>query len=321
MASIDKSQIVFFPNHNTPRLTFSGHETFQCRGLWLKKGYDYLVATPKQSFNDEEAVVRLGVGKNMVSAIRFWMKAFGLLNLDETPNDLARKLLRDGGWDPYIEDQGTIWLLHHRLVTVNYASIYNLIFNQFRRDRIEFTKNNFLTFAKRIAETRQQAINEGTVATDFGVFLKMYLRTASQNKDREEGSIGLLTDLNLINAEKRVISGDDNEKDEKEDYYSIHNKERNDLPDLILLYGILSDSSESSPTFDSSVSFNTLLTASNQIGSVFALNANDIHAKLESLAASDKNIVFSDQAGIRELSFKERPSYMSILERYYEGQR
>lgn len=311
-------QIVFFEKPTITRLTFSGHETFQCRSLWLKKGYDYLMATPKQSFNDEEAVVRLGVGKNMVNAIRFWMKAFDLLTENETPNKFADNLFRDGGWDPYIEDQGTLWLLHHRLVTRNYASTYNLIFNQLRRDRVNFNKQNFITFVRRKAEIMQQSINESTVATDFGVFLKMYLRTTSQTKDREEGSVGLLTDLNLINIEKRVSLGDNIDTEE---YYSIHNGERNDLPDLILLYGILSDSSESSRTFESSVGFNTLLTAPNQVGSVFALNANDLHTKLEALAAADKNIVFSDQAGIRELSFKERPTPMSVLDRYYESQR
>lgn len=49
------------------KFTFSGHESFQCRQLWLKKGYDFV--NKKKSFNDEDAVVELGVGKNMVSSI------------------------------------------------------------------------------------------------------------------------------------------------------------------------------------------------------------------------------------------------------------
>ena len=47
------------------RLVFSGHESFQCRNLWLKKGYDFI--KNGNSFNDEDAVVKLGVGKNMVT--------------------------------------------------------------------------------------------------------------------------------------------------------------------------------------------------------------------------------------------------------------
>ena len=50
------------------KYTFSGHDSFQCRQLWLKKGYDYIQS--QKSFNDEDAVVKLGVGINIVSAIR-----------------------------------------------------------------------------------------------------------------------------------------------------------------------------------------------------------------------------------------------------------
>lgn len=57
------------------RYSFSGHESFYCKSLWLKKGYDFL--TEGRSFLDEDAVVRLGVGKNMVTSIRYWLKAFG----------------------------------------------------------------------------------------------------------------------------------------------------------------------------------------------------------------------------------------------------
>lgn len=66
------------------KLTFSGHDSFQCRSLWLKKGYDFVKAG--RSFTDEDAVVELGVGKNMVNAIRYWMKAFGLTNPDDDPD-------------------------------------------------------------------------------------------------------------------------------------------------------------------------------------------------------------------------------------------
>lgn len=29
------------------KYTFSGHDTFHCRSLWLKKGYDYLLLDKK----------------------------------------------------------------------------------------------------------------------------------------------------------------------------------------------------------------------------------------------------------------------------------
>lgn len=58
------------------RYVFSGHESFPCKSLWLKKGYDFV--SEDNDFNSADAVVKLGVGKNMVASIRYWMKAFGL---------------------------------------------------------------------------------------------------------------------------------------------------------------------------------------------------------------------------------------------------
>ena len=58
------------------KFTFSGHESFQCRQLWLKKSYDFV--NKKKSFNNEDAVVELGVGKNMVSIILMVNKIYSL---------------------------------------------------------------------------------------------------------------------------------------------------------------------------------------------------------------------------------------------------
>jgi hypothetical protein len=54
------------------KLTFSGHDSFHCRHLWLKKGYDYIKKGKK--FSDNDSVVELGVGKNMVASIKNFIK-------------------------------------------------------------------------------------------------------------------------------------------------------------------------------------------------------------------------------------------------------
>ena len=72
------------------RFTFSGHDSFQCRQLWLKKGYDYI--QDQKSFNDEDAIVQLGVGKNMVSSIRFWLKAFNVIDNKEIPTEFGKRI-------------------------------------------------------------------------------------------------------------------------------------------------------------------------------------------------------------------------------------
>ena len=109
------------------RVTFSGHETFPFRYTWLKKAVD-AVDADEYAFHADDAMVKLGVGKNMVASMRHWGMATGMLS--EAParrgsrirpqraTDLGRRLFRDGGWDPFLEDPGTLWLLHWQLVSV-----------------------------------------------------------------------------------------------------------------------------------------------------------------------------------------------------------
>ncbi len=53
---------------------FANHQTFHPRFGWIKKGYDAAVSDP-DVFNQADAPVVLGVGKNMVEAIRLWATA------------------------------------------------------------------------------------------------------------------------------------------------------------------------------------------------------------------------------------------------------
>lgn len=53
----------------------SGHETFPCRYAWLPKAFLAIESDPKVFADEEKAMVTLGVGKNMVRAIRFWAQA------------------------------------------------------------------------------------------------------------------------------------------------------------------------------------------------------------------------------------------------------
>lgn len=293
------------------KLSFSGHESFQCRNLWLKKGYDYVMKG--KSFNAEDAVVELGVGKNMVASIRYWMRVFDLLKNDDTPTELAHKLLADDGYDPYLEDVASLWILHFHLVTKGQASIYSLVFNELRRERIEFTKDNFIAFIKRKAENLNISVNENTVNDDFGVMAKMYLR--GDTKDKDESFSGILTELDFLRLKvvhyKEVENG--KEKDRKQDYYVIENDERPTLPDAVVLYGLLQQSGT-----DVSISFNMLEQDPNQVGSVFALSRAGLLNKIENISEQYSDIIFSDQAGIRELQFKNiKPDPFQILDDYY----
>ncbi len=283
------------------KYTFSGHESFQCRQLWLKKGYDFIKSG--KSFNDGDAVVILGVGKNMVASIRFWMKAFNLITIEDKLTPLAHKLLADGGYDPYLEDEGSLWLLHYQLVIQGFSSSYSIIFNELRKEKIEFTRDNFIMHIKRKSESEKSlTVNEKTLHDDFSVLSKMYLRSDAQSKDKEDSFSGILTELDLV---KSFSKG-------KDEYYVIENNDRPEIPDEIILYAILNNNN-----FESSINLNNIENDFNGIGAVFALNRSGILTKIESIASKHSNIVFHDQAGIKELQFRKKPLAISILDKYY----
>src|SRR5947209_1089192 len=96
--------------------SFARHETFHPRFGWLRKAVSAASGEPGNVFNDPEATVKLGVGKNMVHAIRYWGMAFKLLEHQENParprlpfvvpTPFGLQLLGEDGWDPYLEDSG-----------------------------------------------------------------------------------------------------------------------------------------------------------------------------------------------------------------------
>ena len=57
---------------------FARHETFCPRYGWLKKGFDAVSQDPKV-FDQPDAIETLGVGKNMIRAIRYWCMAFKII--------------------------------------------------------------------------------------------------------------------------------------------------------------------------------------------------------------------------------------------------
>ncbi len=52
----------------------------------------------------------------MVTAIRYLLRSFGLLDENDQPNETAEYLFGENGKDTFLEDFGSIWLLHYLLV-------------------------------------------------------------------------------------------------------------------------------------------------------------------------------------------------------------
>jgi len=274
-------------------MRFSGHESFHCRSFWLKKGFDHLYSG--NEFKDD-ATILLGVGKNMVSSIKHWIKSFGLIDLaNDQIKPIADLIFHDNGWDPYLEDEGTLWLLHYLIVTNQYSSIYSLIFNELRKKRPIFTLKNFIDLVKE----KNIKVSPNTLKTDFHAFTRTYI-SKGKTKDLEESYSGILTELNLVGELKSGLE--------------IEPIKRPQIPLPILLYCILESNNG-----EKSISFDTMYSDNNSVGTVFALSREGLNELLERLKEEYKGINYSNEAGIRELQFRKLPDPIKILEDYYEN--
>ncbi len=293
------------------KLQFSGHESFICKHFWLKKGYDYIVKN--SDFNSESAVIGLGVGKNMVTSISYWLKAFGLLDSNNSRTELANNIFDEkNGYDPYIENLATVWLLHYSLIKTNKASVYSLFFNDFRKGRTDFTKEQFLSYVRRILEGEgQKNINSNTINSDISVFIRNYLKPSFKETkiDIEEDFSSLMIDLDLMksykaeNAEGKIV-----------EWYKVENSLQVDLPPEIVLFSILDNDA-----YSKSISFKELLVGPNSPGNIFALNEEGLYQKLDTIVKNTKGLTYTETAGIRELQIKSSINKWDILNGYYKG--
>lgn len=277
------------------QLSFSGHETFVCKQFWLKKGYDFV--SQERKFSDSRAVVDLGVGKNMVGAINFWLKAFGMTEQNEL-TDTAHYLFGEEGKDIYLEDVGTIWLLHYLLIKTERASIYNLFFNEFLKEKPEFNKEKL---KKWLVNRTESKFAENTIDRDIDVLLRTYLKPKN-SKSIEKDFINIFVGLGLLI-----------DKDKK---MSIVIDEKPNLPAAIFLYAILDN-----PDFDntSSISLKDLRFAKNSVGLIFSLNNDGIYQKIKELERLyPTHLIFTETAGNPVLQFKEKLAKHQILNDYYQ---
>lgn len=277
------------------KYSFSGHESFFCKSLWLKKGFDYI--NEGADYNAPDAVVRLGVGKNMVSSIRYWMKAFGMTQNDTLTNIANYILNTDTGKDPYIEDLGTLWLFHYLLVSTGEATLYNLVFMRLQKERKVFDRQNVLNFVRRVMteDNKQNLFNENTVKKDIGVLLQSYV-LPQKSKALDDYS-ALLIDLDLIKMNP----------DGKTYAFNLEGKRQ--IPWQIFLYAIIKVKGT-----DNTVSYDTL----QEIGLVFCMNDLEVIEMCKTIQEHhSQEVRYSDTAGIKQLQFIQEIKEEEALEEYY----
>ncbi|MEW6378867.1 MAG: DUF4007 family protein [bacterium] len=292
----------------------SRHETFTPRYGWLKKGYEAAISDGRV-FIAQDAIERLGVGKNMVRSIRSWCLAFHLLEPCEgegkkgvngalQPTQLGNRLLADDGWDPYLEDLGSLWLLHWQLFVPPIESAsWSLAFNHcvlpaFDRKHL----------ARVLVSAAQQydklsALSESSFDNDASCLIRMY------TGGKVDPTVGIdcpFTQLNII----RTV--------EESNTFRFVTAEKQTLPSLIFAACCFSYANLTQPN-QKTLSLHKIVYEFNSPGVVFKLSEMDAGRLLDDAAAQMQGVDFMESVGNRQLLFNENPIdlFWHALELYY----
>ena len=297
--------------------TFARHETFHPRYGWFRKAYNFAAEDPR-IFTREDAPVRLGVGKNMVRAIRFWGLAAKLIEPnrqcsnsrvpDLVPTRLGHELFEVSGWDRYMEDPGTVWLLHWLLLARPCRlPVWWLAFNEFHP--VEFTDDDLeaATTAHLGAVAGWTAPHASSVKKDVSALLRTYAPAARSARTGVDDLLDCpLRELNLIGRSAAT------------NRYRFSLGAKPTLPSAVLAYSVL-DFVAHTDTGGSTVTLSRLAHESGAPGKAFKLTEGEIQASLEPIINESAAIALTTTTGDVQLSWSKDPREVAteVLDRYY----
>lgn len=307
------------PRQRRSKPIFGGHEKFVFRDAWLKKGVDAASQNPA-IFNDDEALVILGVGKNMVRSIRHWCLAtevLGELTTDRKarglqPTAFGTSLLGDTGWDPYLEDPGTLWLLHWQLATnLVRGLVWHLVFSAFYEP--EFNKKQMATFVSRRLELMGAVTTQGTIDREIDYCVRTYVPAirAVSTLAGDESFDCPLADLGLL----RFVPD--------ENIYRFSVGPKPTLATPVFGYALLAFLAQAAQT-RRTVAIDECIYHEGSPGQIFKLDENSVVEHLEGLAdLTDGRLRFQETAGLRQIYLDQlaadelQSMGTALLDRYY----
>jgi hypothetical protein len=300
---------------------FSGHQTFAFRYGWLEKGVNAISTSP-DTFSADDAIVQLGVGKNMVESIRHWCLATQMLEETFDPSDTKSRILKPSafaahlllkdGWDPFLENDASLWLIHWLLVSnPHIGTSWQLAFGHFHRP--DFSKRELIDFVKAFADKRSIRVGESSLARDVDCFLRTYVpvRNGGRAEIAEETFDCPLQELGVIQASQdgeffRFAIGPKPSLPAAvfvfalNEYFAVSNSERNTMSVQECLYGLTNG--PQSP------------------GQAFKLDENSLIEYIETIEDMTSGaLVLDETAGLKQIYRRQNLDSMQLLETFYRG--
>lgn len=292
--------------------SFSGHQTFPFRYTWLKKGFDAVTKEPAV-FSSENASVTLGVGKNMVNSIRHWCSVAGLIRTDylhrgqSVPTDLGKAIFCENGFDPYLDDPATLWLIHWKISTnMNQATTWYWAFNILKNNQFvrQTFKQQMYDWVLNNKESMRPA-SDNTLERDVNCFIRTYCHSRHTTAVMEESFDCPLVELNLISE----LPDDDG--------YEFQRGEKVTLPIEVFSATLIAFWDKRFTERDS-LTFTDILSAPLSPGRMFRLDEDTLTTYLEKLEEmTDGAMRYDETADLKQVYRHRDVDPMHLLKRYY----
>lgn len=182
---------------STATFRFSGHQTFPLRITWIPKAVGEIVEGRDPLSDIDEGITQLGLGKNMVEALRCWIEAFQIASRTDGKWKLSPigTLVFDPaeGLDPYFEDVSTAWLLHWLISTNEEGPFFawECLFN--RWPATEFSASQVIDAFEKESDATARPASPVTLRQHWEVFLHSYrLPPADKGEDHLDSAMSVL---------------------------------------------------------------------------------------------------------------------------------
>ena len=294
--------------------SFSGHETFPFRYTWLKKGVD-AVRDNRTIFTGDDATIILGVGKNMVRSIHHWCQVTQLIKgarratnqrREFVLTDLGHKIFSDDGFDPYLEDTATLWLIHWKLATnASQATTWFWAFSIFGQN--EFRKDIFISeLIDWTEKNMRNPISENSIKRDVDCFFRTYVPSRQTKTTIMEDTFDCpLIELNLISD-----STDGNT-------YRFHRGPKPSLP-IEIFAAALSEFWDVRFSENSTLTFGDIAYSEKSPGQTFQLGEDTLAEYLDGLESlTDSALRYDETAGLKQVHRARKIAPMELLHKYY----
>lgn len=289
-------------------MKFRGHETFFIRKGWLYKGMSNVVREPAvfQGAAGNPMDV-LGIGANMVKSLRYWLTATKLTSEPKSgkrSQELTElgKIIYEN--DPYMEELGTIWLVHYMLATNEEdATSWYLFFNEF--NKTEFDEEDFQSCVVKYIRMREGAAmpSDRAVDDDFNCVINTYVPRIRLNPARVhpesniDSPLGELELVDIVDKKKGIFKK------------SVPKLEM--LPDLVLLAAIINANEGVKE-----VKISTLQSERNQVGKLFNLDSISLINALYKLEKTEYIKVIRT-AGLDVIQITTDMNFLDCVKEYY----